>query len=641
RTKLGADASAAGRSIRLNGALYTVAGVWPARSDFEDYEIFAPEINPQMPRSARFLAQIGRLRPGANLEQVRTELASVALRLQRQYPDTDADVGAYPILLQDYLSSPARLPLLILLGSVTFVLLMACLNVANLFISRNAGRQQEFAVRQALGAGSGRLIRLLLAESLSVAVLGGVIGVAATLWLIELLVRFVPQDLPRLGEVQLNPAVLAFAAIMTLLSGLITGLAPALRLTQAKTQEALRTQGRSTARSGLRQSLVAVQIALSMTLLVGGGLLFRTLWNLENQPTGFVRDHLLTFRLSLPWQMPESDVSGLYTRVLEKLDTIPGIANAALTDRLPFDGNTMSSELVIAGRAAADLPPGSRMDMRVISPEYLSVMGVPLRSGRFLQADDLRLKRTVINQAAVRKYFTDRNPLGEHIALMWGKGPPKPEDMYEVVGVVADLSSSQREAGASPSMYVAYTHSFWPLANFVVRTQDDPKAIAETIRREIATVDSSQAIEGLRTIDDFLAKRNQAPRVQAWLVGIFGMTALLLAAIGVYGVIAGSVADRRFEIGIRMALGAEPATVLRSFLTATLRLTALGMTAGFILSALLTRGMQSVLFGVSSADPTSYLVAAALLLVVVTASAWWPARQAALTNPAMVLRKPD
>ena len=645
RNRFQSAPSTIGRGIQLNGEAWTIIGVLPASAQFEDAELIAPDINPKYSRSARFLAQFARLRPGTTLEQANTELVTVADRLRKQYPDTDASTAATVTSLRDHFVKPARTPLLVLLGAVGFVLLMACLNVASLSLSRTAGRSQELAIREALGAGRGRILRLLLCESSLIAGAGGLLSLIGTYWALDFLIARAPQDLPRLAEVRVEPAVLAFAALLTAMAAMLTGLIPAWRFSGSQLAEPLRSGGRNrvSRHHGVQKALAVTQIAVSLGLLTAGGLLFRTLWNLDSKPLGFAPERILTFRLSLPWQTEPADVARLYTRVLDRLRQVPGVSAVALTDRLPFDGTPMEADVLIAGRPQVELPPGSRLGMRVVSPNFHDTLRVPLIAGRSLSVADLApgARRAVINQETARRYFAGRDPIGARIGLKWSRKAPRPEDFYEIVGVTGDLPTSTREKTPEPAMYVSYTQEFWPLAQFLIRTRTNPESLSGVVREEVAKVDSSQAIESMRTLEGVLQTRNQTPRLQAWMVALFGASSLLLAALGVYGVIASLVADRQFEIGVRMALGAEPGSVLRHFLLSAMKLTLAGAITGLAVAVAFTRAIQSVLYGVAPTDPGTAATALGLLIVVVAASAWWPARRAALTNPAVVLRGRD
>lgn len=625
------DTGIVGRTLRLNGKSCRVIGVLPASARFDDAEIIAPEPNPDFGRRARFLAEVARLRPGATLAGATAELETVAGRLAKQYPATDSNMSIRAFRLRDEMGSDARVPLLVLMGAVGFVVLMASINLANLFLSRTAGRHSELAVRVALGASRWHLIRMLLAESAMVAIAGGLLGALGSVWGVDLLRSIAPSDIPRLDEVRIDWVVAAFAAILTMGCALVTGLLPAWR--NSNVNLAVRDGSRSvTSRHYTQQFLVAGQLALSLSLLVGGGLLFRSLWNLEHRPLGFAPDRLLTFRLSMPWQSDSEQLEKFYQRVLDSLSALPGVEGAALTDRLPLGGDSQSGDVIIAGRPEGSLEPGAKIGLRAASTNFHEVMHVPLRSGRYLDRADAPHRRTVINEAAARAYFKNENPIGHSIGL-------NAKDLYEVVGVVADLPESAREKQPQPAMYVPFGRTFWPLAHFVVRTRAEPASMTDAVRRQVAAIDSSKAIELVQTAEAYLATRNQTARLEAWMVGVFAAIAMMLAAIGIFGLVAGIVTERTTEIAIRMALGAEPRRVLQETLGRLGVQFAVGLVGGLALAIAAARWIESTLYGVAAADPATYALAAVSLSLVGVLAAWAPARRAARLDPAVALRR--
>jgi putative ABC transport system permease protein len=431
----------------------------------------------------------------------------------------------------------------------------------------------------------------------------------------------------------LDAPVVLFTSLVTLACALLSGLLPAWRQSGAVHMEALKDGARGTARtSTLQEVLVAAQIALSLALTIGGGLLFRSLWNLEHRPLGFQPVRTISFRLSLPWQTDPERVASVYTGVLDRLRATPGIAGAELIDRLPFDGDTQSDDVAIGGRNANELPDGSKIGMRAVSVGFHALLAVPLRAGRYLEHGDDATRRALINETAARQYFNGQSPLGRQIGFRGSK------NLYEIVGVVADLPDQLRAGHPEAAMYVPFRSTFWPMAVFVVKTSGPSTAIAADLRREVAAVDPSLAVERLQTLDAFLAAHKQTPRLEAWLVGVFAMVAMLLAGIGIYGLVAGSVEDRRKEIGIRMVLGAEPLLVVRETVVRLLRQMVLGALAGLGLASLLARALQTSLYNVTAGDLGAYAGAVAILSAVALVAAWWPARQAALLDPAEALR---
>lgn len=638
--RLGGDPAILGRKLVINGTPHEVVGVLPESFRFLKLDLFSPEPKQGMPRSARFLSQTIRLKPGVTQEQAQAELTALAAIMRRDHPDTDAELGLRLIPLHEDLGGVARLPLLVLLGAVGLLLLIACLNVANLAVFRATGRVRELAIRQALGASRARLVRLLFAEGVLLGIAGAGLGLLAAVWGIDLLRGLVPERFPRVDEVALDGRVVAFTMLLGVASLILCGLFPALLGARTDPAGALKSGARSTARRhALRRTLVAAEVALSLTLLVGAGLLFRTLWNLENRRLGFAPEQLLSFKLSLPWQMPEEQVHRLYARVLDGLREIPGVRDAALTDRLPLDGGTADGEVVVEAAAPGTIPAGARIGQRMVSTGYHNVMQVPLLAGRYLTEADRRAKRAVLNQTAAAAFFAGANPVGRRVALRWKKGPTPPDAFYEVVGVVGDLPNRARDAQTLPSMYVPFETAFWPLSSFVVRVEGDPAALGEAMRRKVAELDRSQTIELVQTLPEYLRGVHRTPRVQAGLVAAFAIAGLLLAALGIYGLFAQLVADRETEIGIRMALGAMPGAVQRLILGESFRLAAAGAAIGLAGAFAVSRVVESALYGVSPLDPLAFLGATALLGAVALGAAYLPARRAAQTDPIKVLRR--
>lgn len=632
RRRFGADRTVVGRSMRLNGQPCEIVGVLPPGVDFENAEIIAPEPAPDYSRRARFMLQIARLRPGATLAAANREIATIAQRLSRQYPATDADMTTRVVSLRAHLTGEARAPLLVLMAAVAFVLLIAATNVANLYLVRGSARQHELAVRQALGARRADLVRMLLAESAIVAAAGGILGWIGSAWAVEALLRFAPRDLARLGEVRMDSRAALFAVATTLLAAAISALMPAWSQSRHLRTSALMEAARGSVRvQGVQPFLVAAQVALCLALTVGGTLMLRSLWNLDHRPLGFQPEHLISFRLSLPWQTGADRLHATYTRVLEQLQSTPGVEGAALTDRLPLDGGTQSSQVEVAGRDPRSFPEGSTIGERAVSPNFQALMRVPLRAGRYLERSDTPLRHAVINTTAARRYFNGENPVGRAIGFRGAK-------LFEIVGVVADLPEQAASRKVEPSMYVPFNQSYWPLAQFVVKVRGNPAGFADPVRRAVAAVDPSLSVELFRGMDAYLDSRNQTPRLEAWLVSVFALAALGLAGVGIFGLVAGSVAERRVEIGIRMALGAAPAAVLQDTLARLARQMALGIVAGIGLAVLLARLMRPALFEVTAQDLGCWFAGAAVLALVAIGSAWWPARTASQVDPASVLR---
>lgn len=639
KERFSADRGAIGRHIRLNGEPCEIVGVLPPGAKLEDADIIAPEPNQRLPRSARFLTQVGRLKPGALMETAQREAETVAARLRAEYPATDAGLGVQILSLRSEVAATFSTPLLVLLGAVTLLLLMACINVASLFLSRIAARQHELSICRALGATRAGLVRLVLVETAIVAAIGGMLGLLASAWAIDLLRSIAPRQMPRIEEVHMDWHVVAFAAACTLVAATISSLVPALQVSGKDVNYGLKNGARGTADHRRSQSfLVAGQMGLSIMLLVSSGLLFRSLWNLQHRPLGFQPAGLATFHLSLPWQTPDAQVNALYGRVLDRVRAVPGVREAALVDRLPLGGDTQDGEVEVAGKDANAIPAGSTINKRSVSANYHRLMRIPLINGRYLEEADARYKRAVINQAAARAYFPGENPVGHRVGVRWRNDSNPNKDLFEIVGVVADTPSRVRESRSEPAFYIPYQQSFWPLAAFVLRTAGPPAAMAGAVRRAVAEVDSTHALDSVAGFDTWLASRSETERLQAWLVETFTLAALLLAAVGVYGLAARRLAGQQKEIAIRIALGAQSGKITREMLLAVLRPASAGAVAGIPIAAALARSFRSVLFGVQAFDAWTYAIAALALILLAIAAAWRPARRAASLDPMRVLR---
>ena len=638
RAKFGGNASAIGTKISLNGEPCEIVGVLPTGVQFDDAEIISPEPVQNLPRSARFLMQLARLRPGADLRTLNAELVGVAARLRQEYPATDTNVAATAISLRDHMGSPVRLPLLMLLGAVGFVLLIAAVNIAGLAVSRIASRRREIAIRMALGAARLRIASMVLAECGLLAIAGGVLGGLASVWGIDFLKTVAADDLPRVREIHMNPAIAAFGFAITALAALIAGLVPAWSASSEDVNGALRKGGRNVSRSnGTQASLAVVQIAVSVVLLVGGGLLFRSLWTLEHRPLGFAPQRMLTFRLSLPWQTQPKEVVARYERVLDGLREIAGVRDAALTDRLPLGGPTVNAEPDVEGMEPSRFS-GLQLGQRAVSVNYLKVMGVPILAGRRLDDSDVAVKRTVVNDSAARQLFAGENPIGRRIGLRWrtAKGPVI--DRFEIVGVVADLPEYAQARKGSPAMYVAFQHSFWPAATFVVQSSLPPDSLAGVVRQVVARVDSQHAIEAVRPLDEFVGSRTRTERLQAWLVGSFAGIATLLAAIGIYGLAARRAVERRREMAIRIALGATPGDVIQSSVRFAALLAMCGGAAGALAASAAVRLIRTSLYGVEPLDWPTYGAAVLILVAVAVFASWRPAVRSTKVQPIEALQ---
>jgi putative ABC transport system permease protein len=639
RNRFGGDSSVIGRKVELNGGPCEIVGVLPAGARLEDAEIIAPEPQQNIPRDARFLEQIGRLRPGVELVSARAEIHTVAMGLRSEYPATDAKVDAVPVFLRDHLGSYVRLPLLMLLGAVGCLLAMTASNTAMLSVSQIAERTREISIRRALGASRLRIGRMVLAESAMLAGAGGIVGLVGAIWAVDLLRSVAAAaEIPRLEQVKVSMPVVGFAFLITALVTVIAGLLPALYSASGDVNPGLQSGGRSTRRShGVQAVLTTIQVALAVTLLIGGGLLFRTLWSLEHRPMGFAARNVATFRLPLPWQMGRAEVSSRYARAMETLRSLPGVTGVALTDRLPLGGPTESAKADVEGRPDLEMP-DVQLGQRTVSAGFHQLMRVPLLAGRYLEEADAPHLRTVINQAAARRLFPQNDALGKRIGLRWRANQPAAVKRFEIVGVVGDLPEYARTERVEPAMYIPFQQGFWPLASFVVESDRPLPAMFGDIQKAMAEVDGSRAIEGLQSLDDYVESRTTNERVQAWMFAIFSGAALLLAATGVYGLAACRAAESMRAMAIRVALGATPQTVLRTSLQPAFRLAGLGAVFGLAIAAVAARQFRNVLFGVAPLDLPTYVLAALVLIGVAILAAARPATRLARMEPVQVLR---
>lgn len=638
KSRFQGDPAIAGRKITLNGKPHEIIGVLPEGADHFRLSVFAAEPVQSFPRGARFISQTARLKPGVPLEQAQADLERLAQNFRTEYPATDKGLGVRLTRYQETVVEDVRTPLLVLMSAVGLVLLIACLNIAGLALYRTAGRKRELAIRQALGATRSRLAGTLLAESLVLGIAGGAAGLLLAFWGVDFLRWIMPADVPRLSEVRLDWRVVAFAAALSLFAAFASGWIPAWQGSRMGWEDALRTARGASRRQWIAGALVVGEIAFSAALLIGAGMLLRSFWNLQQQPLGFRNGGLLTFRFSFPWQSEQEQVNGAYQRILDALREIPGVQEAALVDRLPRDGGSASAKASIEGRDPAQIPSHVELFKRSASVNYLRMMGVPLKAGRYLEESDRGLKRTVINESAARQYFDGMNPIGQRIGLEW-KGAKEPPNVFEIVGVVANLPFAERDAVTPPAMYVGFEQMFWPISSFVVRTDGDPLALAGAIRAKVASLDRSRALERMQTMDDFLFQRAAQPRLQTGFVTVFALLALGLAAIGIYGLLANTVADRAREIGIRMALGAEPGDVIRGVLRQTGSLVIAGGLLGVAGGLALSRAMGKLLFGLAPDDPFTFSASLAVLVGVALLASWLPARRASRLDPAEVLRR--
>ena len=650
RDRLGADPSVVGRSIVLDREPHVVVGVAPQGFAFpEGTQIGRPleydERFRTKSRGAWYLTVIGRLRPGATVASAGHEVAAIAAGLARQHPDANEGVGAAVVPLHTSLVGDVRTALLLLLGAVGLVLLIACVNVANLLLARVAARETEIAIRTALGAGRGRLLRQLLTESVLLGAIGGAAGVALAALSLDTLLALQPQGVPRLGEVGIDRTVLAFAAALSLATGLLFGVFPSLQMTRRATAQALREGSRGLLGGRghrLRGSLVVGQIALAMMLLAGAGLLVRSFARLRAVDPGFRRESALTFRISLPETAYAEDSrrTWFHDELQGRLGALPGVLSVGGVTGLPLSGVQFDISFEVEGRPP--LPPAQQpsMETRVATPGYFATMGIPVGRGRgFEAADDGHAPQVVLlSEAAVRRYFPGEDPLGKVLKIGMGRGEGKRRAGGEVVGIVGDVKELGLADEYPPEVYVAYAQYPTGSMDVVVRTAVSPRSLARSVESVVAGLDPQLPVARLATLDEVVARSISEPRFYVVLLGAFAGTALLLAALGIFGVMSFAVVQRSREIGIRVALGADPREVLRMVLGQALVLAGIGVAAGLLGALALSRAIAGLLFDLSPTDPATLASMAAALALVAVVASYLPARRAMRVDPMVVLR---
>jgi len=649
RRSFGASPKALGQTLTLNGNPYTVVGVAPP--DFKNPvrgqrppEMWVPlAFNfDQSRRRSDYLSVVGRLKEGAAVEQASADLSGIAARLAQEYPATNAGWGVTVVPLHERVVGDVRPALWILMGVVGFLLLIACANVANLLLARAAVRRQEIAVRSALGARRGRLVRQLLTESLLLSFAGGGLGLLLAAWGVELLVALSPGNIPRLDEAGLDARVLLFTFAVAVVTGGLFGLLPALSASKTDLAESLKEGGSrgSTAGQGarrLRNSLVVSEIAIAVVLLAGAGLMVRSFQSIQAVDPGFRPERVLTFDLSLPAARYKEDaqLTGFYDQLGARAAALPGVERAAVTSALPLSGGDILS-FVIEGRP--ELPPEKVQDAEysTVSPEYFDVMGIRLVSGeKFTERDRAGAPAvTLISETMARKYWPGEDPVGKRINL----GDPARSPWRTVVGVVKDIRREALDKEPYPQMYS-------PIAQFprrglsvVARASGDPLGLVPAVRRELAGLDKDLPLSNVRTMEQVLAESVARRRFQMLLIAAFAGIGLLLAAVGIYGVISYSVAQRRHEIGVRMALGARAPDILRLVVGQGLGLALAGVGVGLLAAFALTRVMSSLLYGVSATDPVTFACVSLALLGVALLACLIPARRATKVDPMVALR---
>jgi putative ABC transport system permease protein len=640
-----------GNSITLDGSSYQVVGVAPSSFRFPDSETdLWLSINPTRPdfreemvkRGNRGFFVVGRLKPNVSFAQAQTGVETIARRLAQQYPEADRGLSIRLIPLREDIVGKSRPTLLMLMGSVVVVLLIACANIGNLLLARSEARRAEISVRASLGATRARLIAQLVTESLLLAVGGGVLGSILAFSLTSALISWAPRDIPFVNSIHTDPLILVFTVLISAMSGLCFGVVPAWQISRTNHNELIKEHGRSiTDRSRLTRLIVVSEIALSLVLLAAAGLLAKSLFLLDRVDPGFRTDHLLTIQVyrSISGDMTADGLwnnwTGFFQRLLTHLETIPGVESAAATVALPMQGNQSLSTFTIDGHPSNISSGEPQADARIVSNNYFDVMKIPLRSGRVFSEHDLRESPhvAVINETMSQRYWPDENPIGHFIHMpAYGAG------RCEIIGIVADIHQGNLNEEPGPGLYLPYSQEIMPWQTLVIRTKTDPLSVVPDIRRKVFELDPQQPLANITTLEELINTSTAEPRFRAFLLGGFAGIALLLSAVGIYGVMAYIVSSRTREIGIRMALGADPGDMLGLIFVQSMTLTLIGVLLGLAAAYVVTRVMNSLLFGVTSTDPFTFAGVTLLLCCVALLASYIPARRATKVDPMVALR---
>ncbi|MFZ0924112.1 MAG: ABC transporter permease [Candidatus Acidiferrales bacterium] len=643
----GGDPQIVGKQISLNSASYTIIGVMPRGFIFPDREtqIWTPigfSDEELANRGSHYLNVVARLKDGVSLKTANADLAVIAQHLQKQFPNTNAKEGAFAVPFRNTLTGSSRTAAIILLGAVGFVLLIACANVANLLLARAAGRQKELAMRMALGAGRGRIIRQLLTESILLSVVSGCAGLLLAIWATPFLAHLIPDGLAPLTGSGINVDVLAFLVAVSIFCGMLFGLAPALRISRLDLVGVIKqggSRGGVGAGTRMRDILVVAEVALALVLFSGATLMVRSFINVRNLDPGFRPAHVLAAETELP--SPRYDNLSLrnafFQQALDRINHLPGVVAAGCTTWLPLTNWGGAGGITIEGRSADDPSHVIIPNLRMISDEYVQAIGMRLLSGRTFDASDGANTRRValINQTAAKRLWPRQDPIGAR----FNRGNTSPQQWITVVGIVADVRQAGLDVPPRPEIYLPYDqHDYDAPSYLAVRTAGDPMALANAVREQIWAVDKDQPVTGVMPLENMLSDYLAPRKLQSSLLGGFAGFALLLAALGIYAVLAFSVTQRTQEIGVRVALGAQQSDILRQVLSQGLKLAGSGVVIGVVGALALSQVLATLLFGVSATDPLTLSGAVAVLLAVAAAACYIPARRAMRVDPMVALR---
>lgn len=654
RDRFGGDPSLVGQKILLDGEPVTVVGIMPPEFELNLFEREKRLWLPQAPdeafrqqRRATYLKVVAKLAPGATIEAARAEMDAIASQLATEHPQTNAGVGVTTVSLPEQMTGKARPALVVLFGAVCLVLLVACANVANLMLARSSRREREIALRAAIGASRSRLVRQMLVESLLLALTGCVAGVALAWAAIRAILALSPDDIPRLDQASLDPVALAFAVGVSFLTVVLFGLAPAMQFSKPNLQEALKEAGHTTAgslpRSRLRSALVVSEIALALVLLVGAGLLGRSFTSLLEVDPGFAADRLVALQVFIWDRYPKPEQRALYVeQALARLETVPGVEAAAVTTALPFLESSMDTSypFVVEGRPAP--PPGTEPTAfaTTATSDYFEVLGVPLLAGRGFDARDTAESTpvVVVNESFARRHFPSESPVGRRISVTRGSRNSRGPLTYEIVGVVGDVRNDGLDRAPRVEYYRPHAQASTGSLIFAVRTSADPAALLPVLKSRIWEVNPTQPFYSTPVVGDLVSQSLSSRRFSFALVGLFAGVALVLAVVGIYGVMSFVTSHRTHEIGVRMALGASNLDIVRLVIGEGARLTLIGVVLGLAGAFVVTRYLTSMLFGVEPYDAWTFAAVSLALVAAALLACYLPARRATRLNPTLALR---